>query len=689
MEQVKNFILNKDTKISVIGEVSIPIKNAMDMFLRDLNKVFKARNNLNEDGKTEIIINCLPDNKASILEPEIFTLKFKSISNEKNVMNINASDDLGIIYGLLHISKEYLGVDPFWFWNDKQPKSLPFALIPMSDYQSITQKVKYRGWFVNDEVLLAGWKDIPCDEQAWKPVFEALLRCGGNMVIPGTDKTSKINKQLASDMGLWITHHHAEPLGAEMFLRVYPDKEPIYDKNSKLFENLWRAAVLEQKDTKVIWNIGFRGQGDSAFWSVDETYKTPEGRGKLISRVMQKQYEIVKEYVENPVFCTNLYGEIMELYKEGYIELPEGVIKIWADSGYGKMVSRRQNNHNPRVYSLPTEKDLGPHGIYYHITFYDLQASNHLTQLANTPEFVKSELEAAFKADADEYVIVNSGNVRPHTYMLDLVSEVWKYGHIDTEKHMKSFMECYFQSKSELVGECFNDYFDAPVQYGQHIDERAGEQFYHYPVRELAMAWIKNRNNDTLKSLYWATGDNPFDSQVKWYKEKCEENLEKWENLKKKCDGVLTSLDDKDKILFSDSLLLQVIIHLTGCRGAVSFCLGQEAFEKGNYPLSFVHISAAMEEYKVALSKMKEAEHDKWENFYRNDCLTNVSLTIYTLDTLRRYIRVMGDGSNFYKWEKQYVLSDEDRRIMLLATTTKQLTDDQLYVGIKHRVMTK
>ena len=64
---------------------------------------------------------------------------------------------------------------------------------------------------------------------------------------------------------------------------------------------------------------------------------------------MVRQYELVKKYVKNPVFCTNLYGETMELYQQGFLTLPEDVITIWADNGYGKMVSRRQANHNPRV----------------------------------------------------------------------------------------------------------------------------------------------------------------------------------------------------------------------------------------------------------------------------------------------------------------------------------------------------
>lgn len=66
-------------------------------------------------------------------------------------------------------------------------------------------------------------------------------------------------------MGLMITHHHAEPLGAEMFLRAYPDLEPSYLKYKDLFEGLWKDAIERQKNEEVIWNIGFRGQGDVPF----------------------------------------------------------------------------------------------------------------------------------------------------------------------------------------------------------------------------------------------------------------------------------------------------------------------------------------------------------------------------------------------------------------------------------------
>lgn len=109
------------------------------------------------------------------------------------------------------------------------------------------------------------------------------------------------------------------------------------------------------------------------------------------------------------------------------------MIKIWADNGYGKMVSRRQGDHNPRIASIPSQRDKGPHGIYYHVTFYDLQASNHLTMLPNDTSFVNEEFGQAFDRGMTEILIVNCGNLRPHLYFLDFISQLWSRGKMDPD----------------------------------------------------------------------------------------------------------------------------------------------------------------------------------------------------------------------------------------------------------------
>lgn len=662
------FLLNKGTRIRTEDGTYKGIVSAINILKRDLQKVFATSA---IDIKNEIKVHIDKNLKSA---PETFRIEV--LSSETLV--ISSLDELGAIYGLLYISSQYLNVDPFWFFCDKEPELLEQVFINEKVYCSNPFYIKYRGWFINDEVLLLGLNEKSPELNVWEKVFETLLRLGGNMVIPGTGRHSHQLRDIAVRMGLWITHHHAEPLGAKMFLNVYPDKLPIYDINADLFEKLWRDAVSEQKGNKVIWNIGFRGQGDRAFWEDDSKYDTMEKRGKFISHIMQRQYDIISEQVQNPIVCTNLYGEILELYKQGFLKFPEGTIKIWADSGYGKMVSRRQGNHNPRISAVPQSQDIGPHGIYYHVTFYDLQASNHLTMLPNTPELVQQELTHAFKEGANEYLIVNSGNVRPHTYLLDVVHKLWQDGDLEVKIHQKTYIERFFKNQQSEIAGCIADYFKNIIHYGIHKDERAGEQFYHYISRYIISFWIKGEKQRTDENLFWATGDIDFPMQVAWFKEKCEGVLEGWTQLRQKCLEVATQLEDKEKQLFMDWLYTQVVLHESGCKGAITLGKSYECFKKQDYMKAFVYVSQAKSSFEEGLRALKEASHDKWEHYYTNDCLTNVELTVSCLETLRGYIRMIGDAPTFYDWEKEYLYPEDEKGVVLLTNMSKQLTDEVL-----------
>ena len=46
---------------------------------------------------------------------------------------------------------------------------------------------------------------------------------------------------------------------------------------------------------------------------------------------------------------------------------------------------------------MPEKDDPGKNGIYYHVSFYDLQAANHITMLQNAPEFVERELQSTME----------------------------------------------------------------------------------------------------------------------------------------------------------------------------------------------------------------------------------------------------------------------------------------------------
>ena len=609
-----------------------------------------------------------------------------AIEVESDMVRIQAGDELGVIYSLLYLSERYLGIAPFWFWNDQTFEKKTLIEIPEGRYISPVYKLRFRGWFINDEVLLDAWgkdafdKDTGITEnEAFEMAMEALLRLGGNMVIPGTDHNSHKYAKLAADMGLWITHHHAEPLGAKMFAREYPDKIPSYRQYPELFHGLWRKAIEEQSAYKVIWNIGFRGQGDRPFWADDPQYDTPQKRGELISSLIKKQYDMLCEYMEEPICCTNLYGEVMELYRRGFITLPENVIYIWADNGYGKMVSRRQGNHNPRIEALPA-RPQGRHGIYYHASFYDLQAASHITMLPNSVDFVERELHGAMERGIKDFLVVNCSNVRPHTYMLHAIAGIWG-------KEQEAYTHLYYPVCGDRVQQLYDRYFQALISYGGNEDEHAGEQFYHYTMRAVCHGWLAGRFEEAEPDLEWAAGERSLTEQVKWLYDKAEEALPGLQRYYEDCRAFLREPDHgkyaRERQLFSDSVLLQAVIHYKSLMAEKMVCESYEDSLKGQQEQAFLKIGRSIEYLQEIMVAMKAADHDKWEGFYDNDCLTDVKFTVYMLRHVMGYIRNLGEGPHFYKWALKYGDGGINNGVVLITNMRNHLTDWEIYLVMK------
>lgn len=666
------FLLTPDTEIILNGDMPT-VSYARQWLLRDLKAVISSPDTTDISGR---IVVELTDSG----NPEAWSVTFPA----PGTLLISASDELGAIYALLDISSRWLKIDPFWFWHENLASTRPVK-IPAIPYSAVPSRIRYRGWFINDEVLLEGW---PCPDK-WERALETLLRCGGNVVIPGTDINSHRNRALALELGLQITHHHAEPLGAEMFCRVWPDARMQWPESQPLFEKIWSDAIERQKDRKIIWTLGFRGQGDRPFWEDDPRYADETGRGKVISEIIALQFKMVRNAIPDAVCCTNLYGEILELYQKGLIDIPESVIRIWADNGFGKMVSRRQWNHNPRLYSLPAESDSGGHGIYYHVAFYDLQASNHLTPFPNSVDFMAEELGQIIDKQADKLFIVNTGNIRMHTLYLDLLRQWWHTGQTDFPVLTDNFISRAVSSDVARLKPLFQQYPECHVRFGSHDDEQAGEQIYHYTVRNILTAWMKGETTRPLSLLYWLTGELSLREQVQCVRKMCEEPARKWESLLISCEDAMDSLEtEKEKEDFYNNLVLFARLHQSGCRGTVLFCQAFEAWYEKDYVSSYICVHRALREFRKSLDAMAIYEKGKWKGFFSNDCLTNVQLTVENLRALRSYIRITHEEEPFYGWQKRYLMPQSEGIVALLTNFHKHLSDEMLAEKLEEVIST-
>lgn len=604
------------------------------------------------------------------------------IESEEKSLRIYASEELGWVYALYYISEHFLGVAPMWFWNDQKPLQKECAVIPEGVLHSTPCRVRYRGWFINDFQLLMGWTEhYQSEEYVWARIYETVLRLGGNMMITASYRDLDRVKELLAEYGMYISHTHNEALGAENFSVRWPKLVASYDRYPEKFEELWREAVVRQKDYRLIWAVGYRGQGDCSFWESDPSYDTDAKRGDAIGRVIRRQMEIVREYVKDPVFCTNLYGEMTELYRNGTLVLPEEVIKIWGDSGYGKMVSRRQCNLDPRTDAMP-RKGTGKNGMYYHASFHDLQASNHLTMSPNPAEFLARELEECFENGGDDYLIINCGSVKPHIYTLDLMAKLWRDGKADVQAHAAEYAKTYYGAHWQKIGELLPRFAELTPQYGPHSDERGGEQLYHYNARYLVQALMAGRTEKGVQALFWLAGDVPLSEQAAKIEKICESAMERSDAYYKECEALLEELQGTERKLYEESFWVQVELQNSGLHGLYHICRAVQEKIAGYGSRAFVHAWQAGKYYRRGYECMQEMSRGKWKGIYDQDSLTNVEITCITADVLRGWLRICEEGEYYTGWEKEYLMDPDDQRIIGSFNIYKALSDDELAQGM-------
>ena len=382
--------------------------------------------------------------------------------------------------------------------------------------------------------------------------------------------------------------------------------------------------------------------------------------------------------------CTNLYGEVMELYQKGCLTLPDDVIKIWADNGFGKMVSRRQGNHNPRVPSMPAASDKGAKGIYYHVSFYDLQAANHITMLPNSVDFVNRELDGVNAMNMTDLWIINCSNIRPHAYFLDALRRKWYGNDISDEEQSKAFAETYY-GDSEGAAECLRDYHKAMLAYGKEEDEHCGEQFYNENLRSIANHLIRG-NMELCSSLNWFTGDMLLDPQIRTFCLMCKDGVIKLKEYHDKCLNISEGLTGATKRLFDATILLQAKILYHCCNGADLFGTAYRHYTNKNWFEAFMILGDSAAEYEAADKAMRASEYGLWQGFYFNECFADCKHTAYMVRKLMGVAREKGDNARHDKWYREIMYAPRDRGVLTLLVNDNHMEDMDLYLAAKKRI---
>lgn len=434
--------------MSPVSILSIPdqpaVAAALDDLRRDLAAVFPFGKSA-ADRAWSLSVNI-----DANLAAETFALEITADDR----IAVSGGDQLGLVYGIYAFSHRFLGVDPLWFWKDIAPAPLASFSPEPQRIASAPPAFRYRGWFINDEDLLASWpassgqrfRNWPrraeveqrplTDELAeyetrllryytpiaapdtMERVFEALLRLRGNLIIPASfidilHEPEAAIIRAAVRRGLFVSQHHVEPLGVSHFAyetwcaQNHRAGAPFsYREAPETMRACWLAHARRWSEIagdRVIWQVGLRGRGDRPLWAHDPAAR--QHAGAFIASALSDQLDIVRlvDPRPQPPATLTLWLEGSRLMTEGKLRPPPGITCIFADDF---LTQEMQADFE----TLPREPGRD-YGCYYHVAVWS--HGPHLVQ-GPTPSKIARIVNRLHARGDTRYAILNVSNLREH-----------------------------------------------------------------------------------------------------------------------------------------------------------------------------------------------------------------------------------------------------------------------------------
>lgn len=651
------FKIDSSTSLFIDAREPGPVQKAAQDLAGDLQKVFGSPVRIIHDPaqvhSTTLWISDKFDLPQEAAQPSGWEkLHIQAIdhplagSPAAHALVLSGSDMRGTIYAIYQFSQQFLGVDPLYWWTDHQPRRR--TKITLADNFSETEgpTFHYRGFFINDEDLLTGWapgKTTGISLKVWKKVYETILRLKGDMVAPGTwifpdDPQIK----LAGERGLIITQHHAIPLGLNV--ARWPKDVPYnYTTHPEILDRAWMDAVREYPPgVEVLWTVGLRGLSDVTYASSDPSVRgSNKALGRLISKAIASQIQIVRSVHPDAQFITNLWQEGARLVQQGDLSIPPEVHKVWADSGYGY---------------LQDKGDVAAgQGAYYHVAMMNGRA-NQLSEMVPV-ERIYSELGRYIKAGATDYLLLNTSDIRPVLMTAKAVMDVgWggvPAGGADADKaYYRTWSSREFGPKAApQVARVYEYYFNVPAHFGQP-EREFGDQLYHtesrtmmltymidsplYPIPSQAPKWVQPRIFGTR--LPDANGKGWLSQAAKREIAQCGGAQPRWDAVWKEALAAEPLVAADRQPFYRASVLAMIAINRESNQTLLQVSRAIQEAENGRTTEARASAQKALQALNAIQPVEAAAEYGKWKNWYRGDWLTGIYRTRQMVDIFSKYL---------------------------------------------------
>ncbi|MGH8296621.1 MAG: glycosyl hydrolase 115 family protein, partial [Steroidobacteraceae bacterium] len=599
----------------------------------------------------------LPDPAARASKPESFSISVHRAewNPAAHAVVLTGPDLRGTLYAIYQFSQDYLGVDPMYYWTGEQPRKRSRIVLPDSLERLFPPPVfKYRGFFVNDEDLLTGWAPGEKTDHSgislavMNKIYETILRLKGNIVVPGTwIFPNDPEVRLAGERGLILTQHHAMPLGVNV--ARWPANVPYdYSTHPQILERAWKDAVAAyDPHQQILWSVGLRGLSDTSYASMDPSVIGNDKRlGMLISKAIATEMKIVRASHPDAQFVTDFWQEGARLEHEGYLRIPPGVIRVWADRGYG----------------IPQDGgDLAPgEGVYYHVAMLNGRA-NHLTEMVPVSR-IYSQLGRYIKAGATSYVLLNTSNIRQVAMTTKAVMGV-AWGGVPAAGaagyYRRWAAEEFGAAAASAVAKVYQDYFAAfsHIPAGEPgAGKQYGDQLYHQEAQGLLLAamvsppyyYVPSQSPTwtpvpvlglpSSKRFFLHIGPQWVQDTVRREIPTCGAAQARWDAVWREALAAEPLVSPARRKYYQFEMLTMIAINRDSNRILYLVAEAVRDFRHGNTAAALAEAQQTLPAFDDIQRMESAAEYGKWRNWYRGEWLDGIRHTRALVQTFIRYL---------------------------------------------------
>ncbi|WP_437276465.1 glycosyl hydrolase 115 family protein [Sorangium sp. So ce375] len=372
----------------------------------------------------------------------------KPVEGVDRALVIAGSDQRGAIFGAYDLSSQ-IGVSPLYWWDDvPAQKSQTLYVLPGLHTQG-EPKVKYRGFFINDENPATGnWaakmfgpgkaEGFPggLNHLYWEKIFEVALRMKANYIWPAVwgrafAEDDPENHATASRYGIVMGTSHEAPMmqGIEEWNRhavaakrdaagaiTTPGNDPYggtgewrFSVNSDALKKHWTKGIQRMVDQNIegVVTLGMRGPGDVSLPPADGI--------PLMKNIVESQRKILADVTGKDVTTIpqvwTLYKEIQGYWDAG-ITVPDDVTVVYCDDNWSNM---------KRLPELGKQR-AGGFGLYYHFDYVGGGRNYKWVDTILLPN-VWEQLNLAYNYGVNRLWVVNVGDFKseelPLQFFLD------------------------------------------------------------------------------------------------------------------------------------------------------------------------------------------------------------------------------------------------------------------------------